>query len=168
MALVPPLAQAQTVIDELRLDQKEFEWVNGSTEDQGLLVSRVQRAISRASVLTQQRVGGNYSSTDAVTIRALELAEHALACHYMLRQRHVILSSRPEEAPPPEYIDLGALSAEITSYYNEWDQTCAIFESNTSARPGLAFSFAGKGVDETYDDAGDAAYDATDYGDLPS
>jgi hypothetical protein len=36
------------------------------------------------------------------------------------------------------------------------------------ARPGLGFSISGKGIDETYEDETDGAYDETDYGDLPS
>lgn len=168
MALESPLVQAQTIIDELRLDEKEFDYKDGATEDQAALWARVQKAIVRASVLTQKRVGGNYTSTDDVTLAAVREAETALACHYMLRRRLMILSSRPEEAPPPEYIDLDALKGEIEAYYNEWDQICAAFEDDSMARPGVAFAFGGKGVDETLGDESEGFYDATDYGDLPS
>ncbi len=168
MALSTPLVAEDDVIEELGLREMEFHYINGSSENEGRLRARVSAAIAQASVLTQKRVGTAYTSSDEVTLTAVRLAERALACHYMLRQRLVRLSSRPEEAPPAEYIDLDALREEIASYYSTWDSTCEVFAEDTMARPGLGFSISGKGIDETYEDETDGAYDETDYGDLPS
>lgn len=164
-----PKAEVQDVITELSLNQQEFDYVSGEGQDQDALTGRVIRAVRRASVLTQRRVGtGNYASEDEFIHEALKEAEHALACSIMLRQRGVILSSRPEEAPPPEFIDLAALAEEVDRYEKDWDTIAASYETEDMDRAGTAFAFGAKGVDETEPDIGEGDYADLDFGALPS
>lgn len=161
MAITPKATSAR-VIRELDLTPTEFRWSEG---DSLLLNAMVTSAIKNAAIRTRQRVGAtHYASTDATYVEDLTEAEHALACANMLRRRVVILSSRPEEAPPEEYIDLDVLQAEIERFEREWNETTAPYATQDGDRPGTGFSFTAAGVDETEEDD----YDDWDYGDLPS
>lgn len=157
-------AQIDAVIDELGLTPEEF-WspsLHGRSITREDLDLRVRRQISKAAVKTAQRVGStNYAVTTGTQGDALAMGEHSLSCANMLRQRLVILSSRPEEAPPPEYIDLQSLAAEIERYERDWAELIEPYVTQETDRKG-GFSFGSVGVDETEEDD----YDDIDYGNI--
>jgi hypothetical protein len=155
-------ADANEIITELGLSEEEFSW-DSDHGGVGNVTVRVNLAIAKAAALTQKRVGGSYTATGDADAQNIKSAEHALACHYMLRERLVRLTSRPEEAPPPEYIDLDSLQREIETRREEWEELTALYADNDLAKAGTAFSFGGKGVDETEEDD----YDDRDYGSIP-
>jgi hypothetical protein len=153
-------AIAGEVINELRLTEDEFDW--GGADGQSLN-SRVVAGIARASRKTKLVVGSaNYASTDTDIAGNLKDAEHALACAYLLRQRGVILSSRPEEAPPPEYVDLNVLQEEVERYERDWNELTGPYKTEDLDKPGTGFSFGSVAIDETEEDD----YEAVDYGTL--
>jgi hypothetical protein len=159
MALPAAKATFEDVQDRLRLGQQEFDWED--RDNTGMLRRRVAEAILDAQIKTLQSVGtGNYSSTDDMTAAAIRRAEIALTCSVMLRQRLVILSSRPEEAPPEEYIDLTALQAEISRLERDWREMTSLYATQDLDNTGSGFAMGSVGVDETAQDD----YDATDYG----
>jgi hypothetical protein len=148
------------VQNELRLSAEEFDWERGTGGD---LAARLDVAIARASRKTKLAVGaGNYASTDADVSGCLKDAEHSLACAFMLRQRLTILSSRPEEAPPPEYVDLSALQEEIERYERDWSEMVGPYRTEDMDKAGAGFAFGSVAVDETASDD----YEAVDYGTL--
>lgn len=148
------------VIDELRLTEQEFDWEDDSASS---LPDRVNKAIANASIKTQMAVGAsNYASVSSTILAALKYAEHQLTCANMLRQRLIILSSRPEEAPPPDYIDLNALQEEIDRYERDWKEITAVYKMEDFDAAGSGWAFSGAGIDETYNDD----YDATDFDEL--
>ena len=169
MALPTAHTQAADVIEELDLTPGEFDWENRT--DDTRLKSLVLRAILNAQVQVYQVVGaGSYSSTDTTTLEIVKLSEFELACALMLRKRAEILSSRPEEAPPPEYIDLGVLLAMARDREARANAMLIPYQTGDTAEavPGLGFSLGAVGVDETAADETAGDYDARDHGDLPS
>lgn len=168
MALPAAKVKSDTVIDRLRLTQGEFDWDNRGAS--GDLSGRVDLGIAKAQIRILQRIGtATYASVDAVTAAAIAQAEEDLACHNMLRERYLMLSSRPEEAPPPEYIDLDALRAEIQALDEEWQELLAPYLlAEDFDKPGTGFSFKSRGVDETEADVDESDYDEMDFDDLPS
>lgn len=159
---ITPKATSERVIRELDLTPAEFRW---SANDSLLLEQMVSKAISNAAIRTRTRVGAtNYASTDATTVEDLTEGEHALACANMLRRRLVILTSRPEEAPPPEYIDEGSIREEIDRFERDWAEITATYATSDGDKAGTGFSFGAGGIDETEVDD----YSDMDYGELPS
>jgi len=168
MAVSAPLVNAASVIGELDLSEQEFAYEHDGQETPGLN-ARVTDAIRRASRRVQQSVGGNYTSTDALTIACLRDGEFALACALMLRQRLNILNGRPEEAPPPEYIHPELIGEQIAEYLGDFETAIAPYRSSEDFdKPGTAFAFGAVGVDETKADVSTGGYDSTDFGELPS
>lgn len=166
MAITPKTA-AQELIDEVDLTGLELRGYASDADATVLML--VERAQQQAAVRTRQRVGAaNYASTDATTDEELTVAEHALACHVLLRFRLTLLSSRPEEAPPAEYIDLGALQVQIAEYLETWETMIAPYVTEDMDKPGTGFAFGSKGVDETEADRVDDDYVDRDFGSLPS
>lgn len=169
MALPAAYTKAAEIITDLSLRQEEFDWANRTDGD--TLASRVAKAIRKARLMVVQTVGtGNYASTDDTTLEAVKVAEFELACSDMMRQRAVILSSRPEEAPPPEYIDVDTLLALATSRRADALALLLPYQTEETAEnmPGLGFSMGAVGIDETEADYGDGDYDETDFDSLPS
>lgn len=161
MALPAAKATFEDVQDRLRLSQQEFDWED--RDNTGMLRRRVAEAIGEAQIKTLQSVGtGNYASTDDVTAAALRRGEIALTCSILLRQRLVILSSRPEEAPPEEYIDLTALQEEIRRLERDWREMINLYATQDPDNTGSGFAMGSVGVDETETDD----YGNTDFGTL--
>lgn len=163
MTLPGPKTYSEDVVRALRLSAGEFDWERG--DDEAVVGARVAGAIEDARARTLQIVGaGNYSSTDEVTAAAIALAERKLACAVMLRQRLIVLCSRPEEAPPPELVDLGALRGEIEALQREWAELLGPYATEDGGQAGTAFSWGASGVDETPDDYHRGDYRETDHG----
>ena len=167
MALPTPKATADDVTRELGLSAKEFDWDN--RDDDGVLAVRLRQALNRARTMTYQAVGaGNYASTEATMSEVLAEAETLLACSFMLTQRLIILSSRPQEAPPEEYIDLGILKDIRDDYRSQWATLVLPYQSEDMDKPGTGFAWGATGIDETKADYGRGDYDYQDYDELPS
>lgn len=148
MPVPRPKASSDDVIRELRLTAQEFDWER--RDDESLAAARVAGAIRDAQTRTLQVVGiTTYTLTDEVTDQAIALAERKLAGSLMLRQRLVILASRPEEAPPAELIDLNALQDEVTRLEREWAQILAPYAQGDQDRPGTGLAWGATGIDET-------------------
>ena len=155
-------ALAGDIIADLDLTPEEFSYPN---PDSAKLQSLVSRAIVTASTKTQAAVGAaNYASADTVIAANLKLAETSLACAIMLRRRLIILSSRPEEAPPPEYTHLDVLTEEIARYERDWKEAIEPYQTQDFGAAGTGFAFGSYGLDENANDD----WDYMDEGDLPS
>lgn len=163
MAMPRAKAYGEDVIRALRLTAKEFDWERG--DDEAVVGARVAGAIEDAQVRTLQVIGlASYCSTDEVVSAAIALAERKLACAIMLRQRLVVLCSRPEEAPPAELVDLGALRGEIEALERDWAELLAPYAVDDGAKAGTGFSWGASGVDETQPDHLRGDYRQTDHG----
>jgi len=148
MPVPRPKASSDDVIRELRLTAQEFDWER--RDDETLAAARVAGAIRDSQTRTLQVVGiTTYTLTDEVTDQAIGLAERKLASSLMLRQRLVILASRPEEAPPAELIDLDALQDEVIRLEREWAQILAPYAQSDQDRPGTGLAWGATGIDET-------------------
>lgn len=136
---------------EGRFTSGEFDWDNWS--DATNVDAWLGQIVARASIRVQQAVGaGNYASTDTVTAGALEEAELAMAMALCLRRVIRILASRPEEAPPPAYVDLDAVRELMATYEADFAELTGAYRVTTETTPGLAFGFTSTGVDETETD----------------
>lgn len=163
MTLPGPKTYSEDVVRTLRLGAREFDWDRG--DDEAVVGARVAGAIEDARVRTLQVVGlANYSSTEEVTSAAIALAERKLTCAIMLRQRLIVLCSRPEEAPPPELVDLGALRGEIETLQREWAELLGPYATEDGGKAGTGFSWGASGVDETPEDHHRGEYRETDHG----
>ena len=163
MPAATPKMNAKRVIDELNLSEQEWNHSLGDTVG-NTLRQRVDYCVNKAATRTQKRVGAvYYASADAQTSSDITEAEHSLACGLMLRQRLIALSSRPEEAPPPEYINLDVLQGEIERYERDWAEGIEDYMVDDAATPGTGFAFGGVGVDETEEDD----YEESDFGSIP-
>lgn len=158
---------AREIAEELRITPQEFNWDNPNESD---MLERIEKQINRASRLIKGLVGAaNYNSVDVDTAASIKDAEDALSCSYMLRKRMVILSSRPEEAPPEEYIDLESLKEEIDRYEQDVNQILKPYliadpleDNSNGPHYGASFAFGSGGVDETKVDD----YTDIDYGEI--
>ncbi len=167
MALPAAHTKAADVITDLDLSQDEFDWVNRT--DSSALDRRVAMAIRKARARVIKRVGtANYSSTDDVTLETVKVAEFDLSCADMMRQRAVILTSRPEEAPPPEYINIEALLAIADAREASALAELLEYQTDDGDAPGTGFSFGSTGIDETKADYGDGDYEESDFDELPN
>lgn len=139
-----------------RFTAGEFEWAERT--DNATLSDRVQAWIAQASRYIKQAVGATtYATTDADTKGTLADAELSYGMYIGLRQRLIILSSRPEEGPPDVYIDLPQLRAEVETLKDEVDELLAPYRASFARVPGTAFAFGGTVVDE----GSSARYDHT-------
>lgn len=169
MALPSPYTNAADVIAEHHFVPEEFDWDNRT--DGAHLDLLVRRAILDAQIQVYQVVGAtNYTSTDDITLASVKLSEFDLACALMLRKRAAILSSRPEESPPREEIELGTLMDLIRDTEARANARLIPYQTDdlTDDTAGLGFSLGVTGIDETELDTSDDGYSAIDYGDLPS
>lgn len=165
MALPAAYTKAAEVINELRLSQQEFDFTNRT--DSAALDTLVRRAILNAQVQVYQVVGAtNYASSDTTTLEIVKLAEFELSCALMLRKRAEVLSSRPEEAPPPEYIDLGVLLAMARDREARANAMLVPYATEDGDKPGLGWAFGATGIDETEPDYSAGDYEDTDFGNL--
>jgi hypothetical protein len=149
------------VINAGRFTAGEFNWDRRA--DAATLHTRVEDWIALASTMVQQAVGsGSYASSTEPMATLLKKAELKLALAEGLDARMMILSSRPEEGPPEEYIDLDILKGQIESARGQAEQFLAPYRTNYEQKAGLGFAFSRTGPDETAVDE----YTALDYGDL--
>lgn len=152
-------------IAEARAQALEFNWDENDDADFRAWVTKAQ---TRVAVRVRQRVGaGNYAATGTTSDEITE-AEQMMLVAEILKRRLVILSSRPEEAPPPEYIDLDVLQRIIEDYNEQGSDLLGPHATEEGDKAGTAWSFSATGVDETEADASDGDYDETDFGTLPS
>jgi len=152
--------------DELRREGRftpgEFDW---DDQIEGELDAYLDDVIARASARLQKDVGdATYATTDATDAALLKEAELHMAMVLCLSRRLNILSSRPEEAPPTEYIDLNTLANLIDWHRRQYDELIAPFETETAEEPGLAWTMTSIGVDETKTDD----YSKVRHGNLPT
>jgi len=165
MALPSAHTKAADVVNELRLSQEEFDYANRT--DGATMDALVRRAILNAQVQVYQIAGSaNYSSSDTTTVEIVKLAEFEIACALMLRKRAEVLSSRPEEAPPPEYIDLSVLMAMARDRETRANAMLTPYATDDGDKPGTAFAFGAVGIGETQADYSAGDYDDTDHGTL--
>ena len=163
-----PKVSTEEVIERLNLSAQEWDYEKGDTTTEGLR-SRVQNAIMGAFWKTRRAVGvANYDSTGTNTSGEIKQAEFDLASAAMLRQRKIALASRPEEAPPPEYINVDALEPEIERLERDWAEGVAAYRTDESSAKGAGWSHGYSGVDETEKDIGTGDYEDIDFGELPS
>lgn len=143
-----------------RFTTGEFDWDNWS--DETAVEARLAEYVNGASLRTQQVVGTtNYSSTDAVTAGCIKEAEMSMALVLAYRDVVRILASRPEEAPPPAYVNLDAFRDLIAQLEADFVELTAPYRTTMETTPGLAFGFVSTGIDETErDDYSDINYDS--------
>jgi hypothetical protein len=135
------------VIARGRFTAGEFEWAERA--DDSTIDARAAVWVGQASRYINQAVGdATYASVVPNVKGCLADAELSYALYQGLRQRLMMLSSRPEEAPPDVYIDLTALRAEIETLKDEVDELLAPYRTDYTRQPGLAFAFGGTVVDE--------------------
>ena len=135
------LITVSEVVERGRFTAGEFEW--SARADAGAVDARVAIWVAQASRYIKQAVGAStYASADTDISGALHDAELAYCLYIGYRQRLMILASRPEEAPPEVYIDLGALRDEIATLKDEVDELLAPYRAEYTRQPGLAMSFA--------------------------
>lgn len=147
--------------DEGRFTSGEFDWDNWSDDTE--VDTWLAEVVGRASIRVQQAVGAsNYASTDPVTAGSLEDAELQMALALAYRRVIRILSSRPEEAPPPAYVDLSTFVSLMQTHEADFETLIAPYRTDSSRQPGLAFGFTSTGVDETEADT----YAASNFGSL--
>jgi hypothetical protein len=156
---------AKITVDELREEGRfttgEFDWDNWS--DPANVDTWLGQIVTRASIRVQQAVGAtNYASADTVTTGSLKDAELQLALSLAYRRVVRILSSRPEEAPPPPYVDLSVFVGLMETHMADFETLVAPYRTDSTRTPGLAFGFTSTGVDETELDD----YSEIDYGSL--
>lgn len=162
---ITPKADIDEAMDEVRAQAIEFDY---DENDEGVFRQRLERAQTRVAIAVRQKVGSaNYAATGD-TDEEITAAEQLLLVAEILRQRLVILTSRPEEAPPPEYIDIDALQNLIGDFASQANDMLAPYITEDTAVKGSAFAFGATGVDETDEDASAGDYDDTDFGSLPS
>ena len=165
-----PLAAPKITVSQLKTKYKftaaEFVWPDGTSAQ---LTARLSGCVTQASRRVQQLIGvTTYASTDALTAALVLEGEAAFGGHFALRERLQILSGRPEEAPPDEYVDRQFIESEIDRLEEDAMEALSAYITSDLDKPGTGFAFGAIGVDETQTDRGDAAYDAIDYDALPS
>jgi len=136
----------------------EFDWDDREQFD---LAGWGTTVVALAGAKLRAAVGATtYASTNADTVTLLTRAEMCAAMVVGTTRRIDFLAGRPEEAPPPEYIDVRELAAQIERYRAEYDELVGPFRTDDSDQPGTAFCFEATGVDETEtDDYTDVDYD---------
>lgn len=157
---------AKVSVDELerftRVTAGEFNW-DDRAHTGGVLADWLEDVIAAASARVTTDVGAtNYADTTTATTAMIKQAELYLSVSMVLERRLMILTSRPEEAPPEEYIDTTRLSDMIQSFRSQYEEWVAPWRVNDKTQRGTAFAMDVTGIDETEEDD----YDFMDYGDL--
>lgn len=143
---------AKITVDDLqsrgRFTAGEFDW-DDRTSAADDLRAWLQDIVDVASAKLETDVGStNYAATTTPMTTVLKHCEMCLALSMALQRRFDILTGRPEEAPPPEYIDTDAIRQQIISYRADYDEWIASYRLASDTRTGAAFSFGATGVEE--------------------
>jgi len=155
------LVTAEEIVFAGRFTPGEFDWEG--RYDESDLLDRAAEWVAIASGQVLLTVGASaYASTDEPQATLLRAAEYKLALAEGLEQRLIILSSRPEEAPPEEYIDLLSLREQIADLRSQANALLRPYRTSTKTVTGSGFSIVSTGVDESLQDD----YDTVDFGNL--
>jgi len=102
--LLPPLADADTIVKRLNLKGEYYDTVGDDNDVQ----AQIETFILGVSAELQGRIGGDYSTTDPRSRAVIRQAELLLAQADVLENLDVIRASAREDNYPPEYEDYAA------------------------------------------------------------
>lgn len=154
---------AKITVDDLeergRFTAGEFDWDDRTAA--ASIYDWLNDVVTVASAKLQADVGAtNYASATTPMATLLKQAELYSALAMGLERRLDMLTGRPEEAPPPEYIDTSMIERQIASYRAQYEDLIGPYRVTSETRTGAAWCFGATGIDETPTD------DHTGYGNI--
>jgi len=132
-----------------RFTAGEFDWERRDERFDLVTAAEEWVAVASGQVAVAVGAGAYADTTTQPRATLLRSAELKLAVAEGLERRLMILSSRPEEGPPMEYIDLQALQNLIDDLRAQADKLLGPYRDSFEMAPGMAFAFDSTGVDET-------------------